>query len=103
MKRQKIRGEVANLEVEHGSFTSLIMSLSDGVVNAAKKTATRGSYHFNLKKNRVSLNTTLTEMRCKLSCNHPFSASVVHTMQQVPSKQVDLPTNLVIIESGITI
>jgi len=106
-ERAKIRAyEQRVREVEHGSFTPLVMSLSGGCANAANITYKRLATML-AEKWEQPYCSTLAWMRCKLSfallrssiqCIRGVRSASSHAFKQSP-----LPTDLVVAESNISL
>ena len=104
-EREKMRAyEQRVREVEHGSFTPLVMSLSGGVGNAANVCYKRLASMLSDKWDQP-YSTTLAWMRCKLSfsllrssiqCIRGARSAAGH-----PSRDITLPVDLMVSEAGL--
>ena len=106
-ERAKIRAyEQRVREVEHGSFTPLVMSLSGGCANAANITYKRLATML-AEKWEQPYCSTLAYMRCKLS--FALLRSSIQCIRGARSaggrafKQTPLPTDLVVAEANISL
>ena len=106
-ERIKIRDyEQRVREVEHGTFTPLIMSLTGGCGNAANICYKRLASLLAKKLDQPYSN-TLSWMRCKLSFADLRSSIQcicgAHSNSGRASKQLVLPTDVVVAESHISL
>ena len=104
-EREKMRAyEQRVREVEHGSFTPLVMSLSGGVGNAANVCYKRLASMLSDKWDQP-YSTTLAWMRCKLSFS--LLRSSIQCIRGArsaagrPSRDITLPVDLMVSEAGL--